>query len=628
MLADVAAAHCPDAPLATTPVATATPLAAAPPPADGGAGAADKLAIGARCGGDRADLAARLQRLPFELRAAIFHHAGPLTRCLHGELPLPMTRSAASLVVADLFRLDAVHLVDHPRVPRNVPVSWEMMFVHSPAMLEAAAVFPHPPLDDPYTALDLGGRPNRTVLHTLTVLVADLAPDLAAMAAELLAFVMRCAEQPFEPGFGTRLLNCAAGLGDLALVRSLVAVGLRPSPTAAFANGHLAVARYLCDTCPNIKICIDGALRNGHAGVVRHLCSRFSAPPPPSFLSHTAVDAALAAGHGRLVRELLAAALLHAHPGLRHIKDSCARHGHLDLLLLAIELGIGGPLTAAAMDGAAERGHLDMVRWLHTNTSAGCTDLAMKNAIASGHLHIARWLHATKGMPFSAAGLVIAANRGHTETFRAIADLVGGELSEADLDKAAGAGHFWIVEHFAVRCAPTAGLSHLLRCALAGGHLALAQWLAATGRAVTAPDMMDGVAAGGHLDCAEWLHAQLRLQPLWQSPHSRSPSPRPLIPATAFDGAVKNGHLAVVRFFVETCGRPITTTSCITAVSFGRANVLRYLYDGDSSAVDWDGVIAYARAKKLTAFVAWVIERDIRPDSAGSEDWETVHVSF
>ncbi len=70
----------------------------------------------------------------------------------------------------------------------------------------------------------------------------------------------------------------------------------------------------------------------------------------------------------------------------------CARRGLL-WVLLARGKDMGGLMTKWTMDWAACNGHLEVVKWLHVNSTEGCTAHAMDWAAACGHLEVVKWLH-------------------------------------------------------------------------------------------------------------------------------------------------------------------------------------------------------------------------------------------
>lgn len=83
--------------------------------------------------------------------------------------------------------------------------------------------------------------------------------------------------------------------------------------------------------------------------------------------------------------------------------DVAAVCGNLEVLKWLHDNTSAG-CTTDAMDIAASDGRLDMVLWFHKNRREGCTSDAMNRAAANGHLEVVKWLYENRseGSPLTA----------------------------------------------------------------------------------------------------------------------------------------------------------------------------------------------------------------------------------
>ncbi|KAH9186968.1 hypothetical protein AeNC1_011058 [Aphanomyces euteiches] len=127
--------------------------------------------------------------------------------------------------------------------------------------------------------------------------------------------------------------------------------------------------------------------------------------------------------------------------------DVAAAIGRLDIVefFVATTRDYG---STNAMDQAATNGHLDVVRYLHENSTVGATKKAMDGAAANGHLKIVRFLHEHRQEGCSMDAVDLAATNGHLKVVKFLLDnRIEGHTAEA-MDGAASRGHLDIVRFF------------------------------------------------------------------------------------------------------------------------------------------------------------------------------------
>ncbi|KAL2919465.1 hypothetical protein HK105_201111 [Polyrhizophydium stewartii] len=477
-------------------------------------------------------LAGMLDRLPAELRDHVGRLAGHLTELLHGRLAQPMAEPTARLVVADCFRQD--HVAAVPLLPHRLRLTFEPLYIHSEAMRQAAVHHFEHADDTLVTGLDLSDPPSERLLRGLDAAVrSQYTPALAPVLSDLLDMVFAQVHEPFDHDVASRLIDCAVGLGRRDMVETLLphAFGTAFGCAAAGRNGQADMVAYMAGRVwTGRSAALDGAIQGGHLRLIKALVPALdeTSDDMPWRLKSSVLDAALGAGHAATIEWLLrdAAETLSRHNPrwLKSVagtmRNKLAEFGCRELLEFVTEKGIGGPLNSAAMDGAATQGNLDMLRWLHAHAHVPCSSRTLIEAADNGHLEAFEWIW---------------------ETFPTL------RLSAFSLRSAALHGHLWVVESLARRCDER--LDILLECALQGGHVAIAELLAAMGRAAPSADMMAGIAARGQIASARWLHSQVR----------GTYSPK------CVQIADQHGHTEMVQFLVASSdfGVPLARGMCL-----------------------------------------------------------------
>ncbi|KAL2919408.1 hypothetical protein HK105_201053 [Polyrhizophydium stewartii] len=551
------------------------------------------------------DVVDLLRRLPAELRAMVLAHAGPLTAFLVGETPRPLTRTAFRLLVADCFWQDRVDVVR--TLPPRTWLTCELLLVRSPAMRELALRFPRAADAGSFTGLDLGLRPrgeppgppvpcpDGSVLNGLADFVGILAgresmPMLNALLDEVLAAVRR----PLTRSFASRLLDCAAGLGRLDVVREVAAAAAMPFADAFDAaawNGQTAVIEHLCARGLDRNVSMNGAVEAGRLRIVQWLRERYPALMPSAKSVHFALCDDATAAIWWLVRELVRQRGCHKEPVaegtsgggdasrapptpecFRRLRNLCAKFGHLDMLEFATQHDIGDALDQDGIDGAAENGHIDVVRWIAARTGMVCSVRGLDWAAENGHLATLQALHAEHGLMCSVRGLNAAAAQGRLETVAWIWHHLAQRRPPpvVDLFEPIANGHLWVVE-FVLRATATDGsrggsdgsAAHVrgsLNLALETGQLEIAKLIAASGRAVPRPAMLVGVAKQGHVECARWLVDAL--------------GDEMALPPLVVRHACRGNHAEMLEFLVRECGARVPESARTLAAQHGCDAVL------------------------------------------------------
>jgi len=97
-----------------------------------------------------------------------------------------------------------------------------------------------------------------------------------------------------------------------------------------------------------------------------------------------------------------------------HTWNWAAKNGHLEVIKFLHENTSQG-CTKYAIDYAACNGHLEVVKFLHENRQEGCTRDAIDYAACNGHLEVVKFLHENRQEGCTKDAMNFAAIRGHLE---------------------------------------------------------------------------------------------------------------------------------------------------------------------------------------------------------------------
>ncbi|KAI8924270.1 ankyrin repeat-containing domain protein [Entophlyctis helioformis] len=462
--------------------------------------------------GHRLDLMQRLWRLPFELRAIVYAHAGIATLFLHGLLPMPLDRRSLSLLWADTIANNLLAVV--PRLP-PLQLSWELLFLRpspSPSnMLTAlrlhplllagvAHLLPSLSASCPSTASTSTAAPvppgiaiaalsPSFLMTALKALLDMLAPATLPVAHSLLQTVLmpaigglhstaETAPAPANRDLAWNTLDFAAALGRLDVVQAIHRAVPDIASFYAFhwagKYNHLDVLQFLADHGLDRFAEVAGAIEGGALDAVKFIYTRYRSPPP-----HHAVRTAIQRSHHHVLVWLLETdPRLASHEAFARVKDDCAEFGNVEFLAYACTNGIGSTSTRAskAMDLAATHGRLEMLVWLHLHYPHGCTRMAMDAAASMGHMDVVRWLHLNRQEGCSQSAMNTAAAHGNFHMVVYLHENRTEGCTAYAVDRAAGNGHTAVVRFLLEN--RTEGFTEVAcTTAASNGHLGIVQML-------------------------------------------------------------------------------------------------------------------------------------------------------
>ncbi|KAH6564986.1 hypothetical protein BASA60_010069 [Batrachochytrium salamandrivorans] len=520
-----------------------------------------------------------------------------------GTLVLPPTLTTLRLVAAECFRKDSVELV--LRLPHTLLLllSWEFFMVRSTDMeqlivesVAAAAAAGDSLLDWIDTAMDLKDNKDHDSDISVAkefILQCDLGPQpdyTIAAANELLVWIIDHVPQPFGGLLANDVVECAAALGRLDLIKQ-IQIKWFEDPCAevfeyAARRGQMDIVRHFEKRGEADAMTIDGAVYGGHMDIVLHIRRKHSGMRP----SKAAVSLALQYGHLNVLWWLLADKNTHKNLEFADLQLQAASHGQLEVLQFAYYKQIGAQGCLRCMDMAAAHGHLDVVAWLHQYQICAPTDAAIEMAAANGHSRMVHFLiehYRTNGCTSKA--MADCAAKGYFEMMLLLwKTFPNNHPTYLELEPAARHGHLWIVEYVLKNTRANDDRSPLLRGALSGGHIYLAQLLV---QAHIAPhiSMMDAIAQYGHVDAAQWLDSQLRKR-------SRSSSTtRSTInyPDSLVETAAQYGSVSMIAYLTTQHHLTVSLLAHRLAIEHGRLAVLQYLFRLGPSrdSPDWNELV-------------------------------------
>ncbi|CAK4184525.1 unnamed protein product [Aphanomyces euteiches] len=253
--------------------------------------------------------------------------------------------------------------------------------------------------------------------------------------------------------------------------------------------------------------------------------------------------------------------------------DVAAAIGRLDIVefFVATTRDYG---STNAMDQAATNGHLVVVRYLHENSTVGGTKKAMDGAAANGHLKIVRFLHEHRQEGCSMDAVDLAATNGHLEVVKFLLDYrIEGHTAEA-MDGAASRGHLDINGHLEVvqflyrhqrKCRKQLQLA--MSEAACFGYVEVLTFLLTSRGKPDMPSLMSQACYRGHVEVARvlWKHGGGIQSGQFHDFH--------------LVNAAENGHLQLVRFFVEQNHVKQVDQAVERAASKGHLDIVKFLVE-------------------------------------------------
>eukprot|EP00842_Homolaphlyctis_polyrhiza_P006354 jgi/Hompol1/671/HPOL_000983-RA len=344
------------------------------------------------------------------------------------RLPLPLSALDLRRVLAESFRVGSSTVA--ASLPRAIgPLTWEPLFIATPSMRSLASLFS---VTEPLhfaTALQTKAQPSANLLVHFVSLVHSLpdTPDLTSVAADLLIHIDRLLKRPCATPLAEDLLACAAGLGRIDVIRSILPF-VDTIPKQAFdlaaRNSQLAAIKFI-STAEGKKYrpSLDGAVASGNMAAVTFICQHFAKSPSSPILppTHEAVTLALKTNHLDAVKWMLQDRSIWQSLAFLGFQENCVRYGHLDLLKFALRNDIGSVRRNAEgdlLDVAVESGQLEIAEWLWPiSLVQRCRNYAIDKAARRGHLAMLKWAHAKQAMTCTHTTMVDAATRGQLEIF-------------------------------------------------------------------------------------------------------------------------------------------------------------------------------------------------------------------
>ncbi|KDO23211.1 hypothetical protein SPRG_11143 [Saprolegnia parasitica CBS 223.65] len=336
------------------------------------------------------------------------------------------------------------------------------------------------------------------------------------------------------------------------------------APTAAVANGHAPIFRYLLEHCvgrvtpslfyrvPHVEIKTHCVVGTSHLEAIVLASSKVFLSESallPAVRSLAALETLHAIGYWpAMTTKVLHAAIASRDPAMiRFVLDHTALEAappqdtmsattdawfvfpaldvaatthpalHDDGATMAVAAFYGdldtmqrlhgshlGHVTVQALEYAALNGHLHVVHWLSRFRNDGVTSDALALACAHGHLDVTRYLCEVCLVPVSQTALATAAHTGHR---RLVRYLLLGNDQEDDADDATYDTNECIYDHLLGCFRSTYVRTRPVDAAASQGHLAILELLVDHGADVTTTTM-DAAVTHGHADIVRYLVAE------------------------------------------------------------------------------------------------------------------------
>ncbi|KAL2915212.1 hypothetical protein HK105_205319 [Polyrhizophydium stewartii] len=377
-----------------------------------------------------ADLVDVLAAMPAEIEAAVLQRAGPLSLLLWDRLPLPLAPEAVSLVWIQCFVEDRTDLL--PLLP-EMPLAWELLFVHSSDMLAALRQLPRTKLNLQSCPLlhAFAANPEAAIWYRFADSIAICAYEIPGAGREMLPLLLRVMpdwRDDQNKRAALAVAACSAGDAALALdaVRGLPATLFSPVSSmsssllvAATAQGHEALALELFGMIGGSRLSMKGIVASNSLRMVDAVRDRF----PTAELDVESMRLAIRLHRNELVFRFLdwfETAIMSAPYNVVMLAGEAAKAANADVLALllrkspnqashafvsAAKLGYlavlqdiyntlpDAPWSANVLAAAAEGKQRDLVAWLVRGPLALRSAKAMEHAARHGDLAMVEILH-------------------------------------------------------------------------------------------------------------------------------------------------------------------------------------------------------------------------------------------
>lgn len=301
---------------------------------------------------------------------------------------------------------------------------------------------------------------------------------------------------------------------------------------------------------------------------------------------------------------------------LKHKKDliylpgtiNVAIHsGHLHIVQWLYHYG-KDTFSSLSMDVAASKNRLNILVWIYKNTTVEWTMQGVYGACKEGNFGVLQWMH-SKGATFNGKCLKIVVECGRLDILQWLVG-IQTEYPTKRIDEfwmihsAAKNGYFDIVMwfydnvrfiekedrgkyfkqilHFAAEYGRLDILKWFYCCGLfndyigfyacKGGHLNILQWLLSIGKIVNPSRLgtMNTLATKGYLHILEWMYNIVSFECTQET----------------FTKAVKNGHYALVEWFIQKGFVFVNDSSLRVAVKSGNLDLVKKFYRKDTKNDD------------------------------------------
>ncbi|EQC29734.1 hypothetical protein SDRG_12506 [Saprolegnia diclina VS20] len=374
------------------------------------------------------------------------------------------------------------------------------------------------------------------------------------------------------------------------------------APTAAVANGHAPILRYLLDHCvgrvepsliyraPHAEIKTMSVCGTSHLEAIvlasaKSVLSEFALLPAVHSL--TALETLHATGYWpAMTTKVLHAAIASRDPAMtRFVLDHTTLEAAppQDTMWPTTDEWIIFPAldTAATShpvlhdDGvtmaiAAFYGDLDTMQRLHGSHLGHVTVRALEYAALKGHMHVLHWLSRFQDGGVESDALAMACVHGHVNAVRYLREVCRAPVTLTALATAAYTGHRRLVQYL---------LDH--------GHV---------------EDDEDDAITLAMYDTHECIND-----------HVLGCIRSTYVGTSPVDAAASQGHLAILRLLIEH-GVDMTTTTMDAAVTQGHVDVVRYLHTAHGQGVTVHHLCTALQARRLDLASYLLSQLQIRAD--------------
>lgn len=404
----------------------------------------------------------------------------------------------------------------------------------------------------------------------------------------------------YRKGYSTpssQAVSYAARIGRVDIIRWLLSVmddkscGTDVMDYAAL-NGHLETIKWLSANtmfAPS-KHAIMWASEYNHLDVVMWLYKNYKWPRAEIA---EAMEVAATYGNLEILKWLYTESL---NPGkMRQFLSNIPGISTMLSALSALSALPSNPhlLNTNSMDWAAKNGHLDIVKWLHENSTEGCTKRAMDMAAEEGHLHIVKWLHKNRTEGCTTAAMDAAATHGHLYILEWLYRNRTEGCTTWAMSGAAKNGHIDVIKWLHLNKYDVVQDSgrHVLNAAAGYGHLNVIKWVYDNNYIdikLLSLDIIAKAAQYGHIHVVEWLHSYYigvgcRYPKITDTDDSSNYG---II--LALDSAAEKGYLYMLQWItkhIEIDGALFASSALLSAITYNHFTIVKWLHQNWQASI-------------------------------------------